>query len=274
MNSTSNPIMDVPAVVLCGGRASRMGSVADNIPKALLPVAGYPILWYIIGRFYLSGFRRFVLPVGHLGQTIVDYVRSGALPTDCRIECVDTGADTPISGRIMQIRDRLPVDGDFVLTNGDQLFDFPMERLVAMHREQSAQATFAAVAVRSRYGLLIEENGKTVSFERESLVSGYEVMGAGGLAIGRIYSGMCALHGSALNMVEVAKTDRFEAELFPELIASGRTACFPIEDFWYSIDTPKDLGEANGDLDTREGRAVQALKNRIETHYASKVAAQ
>jgi glucose-1-phosphate cytidylyltransferase len=57
-------------VILCGGQGTRIRDVADNIPKPMIPVGGYPILWHIMKYYSLFGHNEFILCLGHQGNVI------------------------------------------------------------------------------------------------------------------------------------------------------------------------------------------------------------
>jgi len=242
---TENQSNEITAVILCGGQGTRMGSLTEELPKSLLDVQGRPILWYIIARLYLSGVRRFVLPVGYLGHRIAQYVQTTFGEMDCEITCIDTGADTPIGQRIHRVRSYLPEEGSVILTNGDALFDFDATDITTLHREADAAITFATVQTVSKFGLVVLDGERIAGFERESLVSAYQIDGEAGLNTGLVYAGICMLRTRALDMIDLGTSERFESELFPTLISKAKSAQFKLPGFWYSIDTPKDLAGVN-----------------------------
>ena len=234
--------MTTTAIILCGGRGSRMGD--PNRPKVLIPVQGHPIIWYIIRRLYQAGFTNFVLPVGFRGQDIQDHIEIGYGDLDCNIHCIATGEDTPIAGRIEQVRYLLPDGGSFFLTNGDALFDFDVEGMISKHQESKVSATFATVETLSKFGLLVVEGGRVVDFERDSQVKNYFIRRGSNVVAGHIYAGIAILDKSTLELVDLGTCDNFEMALYPKLIGANETGVFTIEEFWYAIDTPKDLQTA------------------------------
>lgn len=265
---------DLPtAVVLCGGQGTRMGSLTEMIPKSLLDVQGQPILWYIVAQLYLSGIRRIVLPVGHLGDRITEYVEASLKLPGCEIVCIDTGADAPISQRIDRVRSHLPTDGSFLLTNGDALFDFDAADLAARHRSADAAITFVTVATISKYGLVVFEGERIVGFERQSRVAAYLVEHGGMRSPGYVYAGTCMMNVRALDKVALSTANRFEAELFPKLIAEDTVMQYPLTGFWYSIDTPKDLAAVNtgAGSDPIFAGPASALKAALESRLAQRV---
>ena len=88
--------MSAPSVViLCGGRGTRLREHAQTIPKPLVEIGGWPILWHVIRIYADQGFRRFVLCTGHKAELIEAFIENDGLPPGLEIECVQTGEDTP-----------------------------------------------------------------------------------------------------------------------------------------------------------------------------------
>jgi MurNAc alpha-1-phosphate uridylyltransferase len=71
-------IADVPVAILAGGKATRLGPLSADLPKALVPLAGRPFLDYQLELLHDRGVRRVVLCLGHLGDRIVAHVGDGA----------------------------------------------------------------------------------------------------------------------------------------------------------------------------------------------------
>ena len=60
-------------VILCGGYGTRIRDVADNVPKPMIPIGRYPILWHIMKYYASYGFKEFVLCLGYKSQVIKDF---------------------------------------------------------------------------------------------------------------------------------------------------------------------------------------------------------
>ena len=56
--------------ILCGGYGTRIRDVSDNIPKPMIPLGGYPILWHIMKSYAHWGHNEFVLCLGYKGEVI------------------------------------------------------------------------------------------------------------------------------------------------------------------------------------------------------------
>ena len=60
------------AVILCGGKGTRLGSITKKIPKSLVKIKNKPIMWFILKILKKNGFNQFILPLGYKGNLIPD----------------------------------------------------------------------------------------------------------------------------------------------------------------------------------------------------------
>jgi NDP-sugar pyrophosphorylase family protein len=67
----------MPAIILAGGYATRLGTIAERIPKALIDIAGRPFIWHQLRLLKRNGIGRVVLAVGHLGEMIEECIGNG-----------------------------------------------------------------------------------------------------------------------------------------------------------------------------------------------------
>ena len=70
------------AVILCGGKGTRLGLLGKTIPKSLIKIQGFPIIWYILNMLKKNSFNHFVLPVGYKGKMIEKYISGQNLVID------------------------------------------------------------------------------------------------------------------------------------------------------------------------------------------------
>ena len=59
--------------ILCGGYGTRIRDVADNLPKPMIPIGGYPIIWHIMKYYASFGHDEFILCLGYKSNVIKDY---------------------------------------------------------------------------------------------------------------------------------------------------------------------------------------------------------
>jgi glucose-1-phosphate cytidylyltransferase len=229
------------ACILCGGRGSRLGSITDKIPKALVEVRGNPIIWYSFLNLYHHGFREFIFPLGYKGEMIKEYVLKTFGHLDCGILFVDTGVDSTIASRMYQIKNSIPCRKDFFLINSDTIFDFNIFAMMGMHIANNALVTLSSVEVTAPWGVICMNGEEVVGFDRERKIRH--------IADGRINSGLAWLNKDALDLVDLKDfTGDFETAIYNEAIKRGRLYHYEIKGTWYPIDTQKDLDFVNREI--------------------------
>ena len=124
------------AIILCGGKGSRLGETGKKIPKTLIQVQKKPILWYIINELiYNGGFNHFILPVGHKGEMINKYIVKNFVTKkykNIKFDIINTGLNTSISNRIFKVSNRI-ISNNFLLLNGDAIFSFKLKNFFTNH---------------------------------------------------------------------------------------------------------------------------------------------
>jgi len=123
---------------MAGGKGTRIVSVASDIPKPMLPAAGKPVLEWELEILREQGLTDLILSVGHLGQTIMDYFEDGAR-FGVHIEYFVEKEPLGNAGALFELRDKLTED--FLLLNGDIVFDVDLNRFVQRHRAAGGLAT-------------------------------------------------------------------------------------------------------------------------------------
>ena len=134
------------AVIMAGGRGTRIASVARDIPKPMLPIDGVPILERELESLRQQGITEVILTVGYLAPAIMEYFGngSGISPTTGRpfgvhIHYYVENEPLGNAGALYRIRDEL--DADFLLLNGDVMFDVDLQRFAMHHKAHGGLAT-------------------------------------------------------------------------------------------------------------------------------------
>ena len=127
------------AVILVGGRGSRLSDVSGGMPKALVPVAGVPVLARQFEMLRREGIRDVILVCGYLSEQIRAYCGDGSdfgISIEYYIESEPLGT----GGALF----RLGLREDFLLLNGDLVFDVDLRSMTAFHTQRNALATLFA----------------------------------------------------------------------------------------------------------------------------------
>jgi D,D-heptose 1,7-bisphosphate phosphatase len=124
---------------MAGGRGTRVSSIANDIPKPMIPICGKPILEHQIDCLKRNGLTEIILVIGHLGQYIKNYFGDGSR-FGCRISYYTETEPLGTAGALYKLR---KLSDDFILLNGDIIFDIDFSRMTAFHREKKAKVTLA-----------------------------------------------------------------------------------------------------------------------------------
>jgi NDP-sugar pyrophosphorylase family protein len=232
--STAEPLAATPAVVLAGGRGTRIAPVTrDLLPKALLPVAGRPFLEHQLEWLASEGVRRVVLAVGFLGAQLRDHFGDAwggleILWSDEGEELLGTG------GGLRRALALLPAAPRAFVVNGDTWFPVPLARLLQLHLAKKAAVTLALARQehRGRYGgVEIDGDGRIVAFGEKRDDAG-----------GWIHGGVCCVERTALEAVPAAGAFSLERDLLEAQVGRLRLFALPVAAPFCDIGLPESYG--------------------------------
>lgn len=250
------------AVILCGGKGTRLGSLGKKIPKALVRIHSKPIIWYIINILIKNGFNHFILPTGYKGNMIKKYIKKiSNKKSNYQFDVIQTGANTPISKRIYKIKNKI-ISKNFLLLNGDAIFDFNLEKIFKYHKQNKAKITFIGCEAILNYGIVGVKNSKIVSFERD-LVFNSAKCKSDKKFIGYIYSGISIMNKDILKH-NFKNNKNFEKEFYPLMIKKHKTLFKELVGRWYSIDNQKDIKLLNEKKNNKEFSFINKIKKELK----------
>lgn len=231
------------AVVLAGGKGTRLRPYTVVLPKPLMPVGEYPILEVIIRQLAHRGFDHITLAVNHQANLIRAFFGGGE---KWRIR-IDYSLETRPLSTIGPLRliDDLPEN--FILMNGDVLTDLDFD---CLFREHVATGNVFTVAASRRteiidYGVLTIDDSDTLTAFSEKPHVPYLVS-----------MGVYAVNRSVLSLVPPNQPYGFDT-LMCDLLARGeRVRVRPYEGYWLDIGRPDDYAQA---VDEFEGKRDKLL---------------
>jgi D-glycero-D-manno-heptose 1,7-bisphosphate phosphatase len=126
-------------VIMAGGKGTRVSSITSDIPKPMIPICGKPILEHQIECLKKNGLREIIFVTGHLGEHIKDYFGDGKR-FGCSISYYNETEPLGTAGALYKLKN---LSDDFILINGDIIFDIDFHRMISFHREKNAHVTLA-----------------------------------------------------------------------------------------------------------------------------------
>jgi len=216
------------ALILAGGKAERLGEAAQGLPKPLVPVGGFPLAEYTVGRLVVAGVTR-VIVACRAGQE--DVFENALTGLGAEIEPVGENEPLGRGGGLRLAASRRQEDGSVLALNGDELLDVDFAALVAEHERSGAAATIVVSQVRSPYGVVaLEDDGIISGFREAPMLPDW------------VNSGVYALGEEALE--RLPERGDHEQTTFPELAAEGKLRGHRHDGVWLTVNTPKDLRRA------------------------------
>ncbi|WP_203076089.1 glucose-1-phosphate cytidylyltransferase [Falsiroseomonas ponticola] len=236
------------AVILAGGRGTRLAEETTTRPKPMVEIGGRPILWHIMQIYAAHGVTDFVICLGYKGWQVkefflnyrlhasdlsidlstgaIDVLRPAELPW--RVTLVDTGEETQTGGRLRRVAHLLRDEDAFCMTYGDGVGDIDVTALVAFHRAHGRDATVTAVVPPGRFGALERQGDRVTAFTEKPPGDG-----------GRINGGFFVLSPRVLDRIEGDAT-LWEQEPLRGLARDGELRAFDHPGFWQPMDTLRD----------------------------------
>ncbi len=152
------------AIILAGGKGTRLRAEVPGLPKPLAPVNGRPFLEYQMAYWAGQGVDRFILSVGYMAETVIARIgdRFGDVPVVYAVE------DRPLGtgGALLLAMHRLQTGEPFLVLNGDTYFDLPLMDLRRFHEARHSDWTLGLFRTNdtSRYlGVGLDENARLIS---------------------------------------------------------------------------------------------------------------
>jgi NDP-mannose synthase len=219
------------AVILAGGRGSRLAPFTSVVPKPLLPVGDTPILEIIIRQLAHAGFDHITLTLGYMSTYFHAFVaQHRSLSRLAKIDFVEEEKPTGTAGSLASVPG---LRGTFLVMNGDILTTLDYGALVDFHREQDAALTIAMHSQRVHVDLgVIETDAGFVSGFVEKPTLKYHVsMGIyvyEARALRHLPEGACQFPDLVLRLME----------------AGERVAAYENDAEWYDIGTPMEYERA------------------------------
>lgn len=230
------------AVILAGGKGTRLRPFTTSLPKPLVPVGEYPILEILLKRLKRQGFREVVISTGHLAELIEAYFSDGRR-WGLKIRYVREDKPLSTAGALRLIKG---LKSHFMVLNGDILTDLDFRTLMRHHVQTKAWATLAVIPRESRvdYGVIKTDGDGSLADYIEKPSLPYLV--SMGINVFDRRAIKYILPGEALGIPDFAL--RLKA-------AKRKVACYQAKALWLDIGRPDDY-QAAQDLFERNRKAI------------------
>jgi NDP-mannose synthase len=221
------------AVILAGGKGTRLLPFTVNFPKPLVPLGDTPVVEVLINRLMAFQITDITLTLGHLAELVKAYFdRRKCLHDKICLNYVDEQEPTGTAGSLAMVPG---LKQTFLVCNGDLLTDLDFDDLVAFHRRQGAILTIATHCrqVKVDLGVLEFDCNYRLTDYREKPQTDYFVS-----------MGIYIYEPAVLGYIQLGAYLDFP-DLVLRLLASGEKVCaYPNDSLWLDIGRPDDYARA------------------------------
>jgi NDP-sugar pyrophosphorylase family protein len=221
------------ALIMAGGKGSRLYPYSAALPKPLMPLGDKPVLEILLNRLRAAGITEIILAVNHLRHLLEAFFGDGSrfgVSVSYSFEEQPLGTAGPIG----LVLDRL--EDTFMLMNGDLLTTLDLKAMLADHRTRNADATIGVYQreLRSEFGLLdVDESMRMIGYREKPIHR--QLVSMGVYALRRDAVRPYIVPGTHLDMPALMQSMQE---------ADGKVFCHQQKCFWLDIGRPEDFAEA------------------------------
>lgn len=225
-------------VILVGGFGTRLSHVlGQNIPKPMAPVYGKPFLTYILDRLIEAGAEHVILATGYKHEVIEKYC--GNKYRSLKISYSEENTPLLTGGAILKAS-KLVKEDDFLVLNGDTLFNIDLPLLCTFHKAHNSPLSIALREVddTARYGAVKTESNRIVAFcEKDSSIGA-----------GVINGGIYAVNKKWLQGLGLPEEFSFEKDLLQKVVNTETFYGLNFNNYFIDIGVPEDYRQAQKDF--------------------------
>lgn len=239
-------------VIMAGGKGTRIAKIAEDIPKPMIRISGKPILEYQICCLREQGLTEITIVVGHKGQVIIDYFKDGK-EFDVKIDYIVETTPLGTAGALYYLKNKL--NEDFLLLNGDIIFDVDIESFYNYHIKKGAWATLLTHANNHPYdsGIIItEKNGRVIDWlHKEDRRLYYK---------NRVNSGIHIISNKVLESFKEVKKLDLDRDILKPMISTGNLFSYDSPEYIKDMGTPERYEMVVRDIENGRVKAKNLIK--------------
>lgn len=223
------------AVIQAGGKGTRVSSLTgDTIPKPMLEVDGYPILYHQIMNLKKSGITDILIIVGHLGHVIKDYFKDGK-DLGLNIEYFEENPLEPLgtAGALYYLKEKIKDDYIFLLA--DVFIDIDFNRMINFHKEKNASVTLFTHPNSHPFDsdlVVCDDENRVQGFDSKNNVRDYDYKNI-------VNAGIMIFGEETLNLINEPKKYNYEKDIVIPLIEKGKVYSYLSSEYAKDMGTPE-----------------------------------
>lgn len=225
------------AIILAGGKGTRLRAAVPDLPKPMAPIGDKPFLAYLLHYLQTQGIKQVVLSIGYLHEKISDYFQHAY--QGMSIQYVHETEALGTGGAILHAFNHMNTQEPVFILNGDTFVKMDYRAMHAHHVAQQAQFTMALRQVddAGRYGKVVVQQERVISFREK-----------GEADAGYINAGIYLCAPNYFENHTLPRIFSLEQDFLFPLVAQLKPAAFIAHDYFIDIGIPDDYERAKAEL--------------------------
>lgn len=217
-------------VIMAGGKGTRIAEINSNVPKPMILIDGKPILQYQIETLSKAGYCDIILIVGYMGDIIKNYFENGKA-FGVEIHYIVEESPLGTAGALYYLKDK--IKEDFLLINGDIIFNVNIQRFVEYHQRQGTIATILTHPNSHPYDsgiIMVNKSGRVVKWlHKEDERKWYQ---------NRVNAGLHLLSVKIFDFFPDLQKRDLDRDVLKPLIGDGELSAYDSPEYIKDMGTP------------------------------------
>lgn len=230
------------AVIMAGGKGTRIQSISKDLPKPMLEILNKPILEYQIESLKKYNIKDIIIVIGYLGNVIKDYFKDGH-DFGVKISYIEEKEPLGTAGSLYYLKDYPNIDDDFILLFGDVLEDINFNNFIKFHKNNEGYITLLSHPNSHPYDsdLLVVDNDKVVRIIPKNEKRNFYYKNI-------VNSGIYIVNKKILNYIKEAKKLDFDKDVINHYLQQGLIYSYKSTEYVKDMGTPDRLNQVTIDL--------------------------
>ncbi len=232
------------AVIMAGGKGTRISSITTDIPKAMMPIVGIPIILHQINCLKKSGINEIYVVIGHLGNVIKNYLKDGS-DFNVKIKYIEESLPLGTGGALYYLKNY--ISDDFVFLFGDVFLSVDFNRMINYHCSKKSDATlFVHPNIHPYDSVLVNSdiNGKIIDIDSKRTARDYDYKN-------NVNAGIFIFSPKIFNYVkEPVKTDLENNIIVPMINDGCNMFTYKSTEYAKDMGTPERYYDVNQDCES------------------------
>lgn len=228
------------AIILAGGKGTRLGAISRDIPKPMTPIGGKPIIEHQIDLLKKYGINSIIITVGHQKEKLMNHLRDGH-DFGVAIEYFEEEESLGTAGAIPLIVDKL--QSQFLLLYGDVMMDLNLKKLLDFHNKKEADVTLVVHPNDHPY------DSDLVEIDSSARVSNFisKPHPAGTIYKNLVNAGLYVFNKSATLYIPKGQKSDFGKDIFPQIVKNQKLFAYNTSEYLKDMGTPDRLAAVEED---------------------------